>query len=101
MRINLSTTYPERNEAKALGARWDGARQVWYIEDVEDLTPFLRWIPNIAKWGMNILASPLAAPAKTHYFQPRTTGAAEVTHCGCNVLPWEDCMHTTSTISLL
>lgn len=42
MRINLNCPYSEKNEAKALGARWDGT--TWYIVDVEDLTPFMRWI---------------------------------------------------------
>jgi len=42
MRINLKCPYSEKSEAKALGARWDGT--TWYIVDVEDLTPFMRWI---------------------------------------------------------
>ena len=42
MRINLKCHYDEKEQAKALGARWDG--KTWYIVDVEDLTPFMRWI---------------------------------------------------------
>lgn len=42
MRINLNCPYDEKDQAKALGARWDG--KTWYIVDVEDLTPFMRWI---------------------------------------------------------
>ncbi|WP_394757106.1 DUF5710 domain-containing protein [Rhodoferax sp.] len=33
---------------KALGARWAVNKKIWYIADVADLTPFLRWIPNLA-----------------------------------------------------
>jgi hypothetical protein len=47
MRINLVTPFAEKDEAKALGARWDSAKKCWYIVDVADLTPFLRWIPDI------------------------------------------------------
>ncbi|WP_394755427.1 DUF5710 domain-containing protein [Rhodoferax sp.] len=25
--------------------RWDASKKCWYIADVADLTPFLRWIP--------------------------------------------------------
>lgn len=44
MRINLSCPYAEKDDAKALGARWDARLKTWYIEDVEDLTPFMRWL---------------------------------------------------------
>lgn len=44
MRINLDCPFSEKDHAKALGARWDVAKKMWYIENVEDLTPFMRWI---------------------------------------------------------
>ena len=47
MRINLVTPFAEKDAVKALGARWDAAKKVWYITDVADLTPFLRWIPDL------------------------------------------------------
>jgi hypothetical protein len=48
MRINLVTPFAEKDEAKALGARWDAAIKIWYIQDVADLAPFMRWIPDLA-----------------------------------------------------
>ena len=47
MRINLVTPFAEKEAVKALGARWDTAKKIWYIVDVADLTPFARWIPNM------------------------------------------------------
>ena len=47
MRINLVTPFAEKDVVKALGARWDATKKLWYIVDVADLTPFLRWIPNM------------------------------------------------------
>lgn len=44
MRINLQCPYSEKDAAKSLGARWDAGRKTWFIVDVEDLTPFMRWI---------------------------------------------------------
>ncbi len=47
MRINLVTPFAEKDADKALGARWDSAKKLWYIIDVADPTPFLGWIPNL------------------------------------------------------
>ncbi len=47
MRINLVTPFAEKDAVKSLGARRDSTRKVWYIQDVADLTPYLRWIPNL------------------------------------------------------
>jgi Domain of unknown function (DUF5710) len=87
MRINLTTPFAEKDAVKALGARWDAAKKVWYIMDVADLSPFARWIPDLAR-----------ATDNTTYEAPRLVKSApkalEVPHCGCHVLPWEDCVHT-------
>nr|MDP2192790.1 DUF5710 domain-containing protein [Rhodoferax sp.] len=36
MRINLVTPFAEKDAVKALGARWDAAKKIWYITDVAD-----------------------------------------------------------------
>lgn len=45
MRINLNVPYAEKDQAKRLGALWDMARKVWYVEDLANLRPFLKWMP--------------------------------------------------------
>jgi hypothetical protein len=98
MRINLVTPFAEKDAVKALGARWDGIKKCWYIVDVADLAPFARWIPNfeaavdvsggaskVTKPKFTLLA-PVSTPAKSD------SGVAD---CGCDVLPWDDCVHTT------
>jgi len=91
MRINLQCPYSEKDQAKALGARWDPARKVWYIVDVEDLTPFMRWITVSPKESPTraVSLSKRVFPAKT----PKHTGVF-VPLCDCDVLPWDDCEHT-------
>lgn len=44
MRINLNVPYDQRGLARRRGAYWDSARKVWYVENREDLSPFLRWM---------------------------------------------------------
>lgn len=46
MRIDMNVPFAEKDEAKALGARWDGLKKCWYIVDMEDLNPFLKWFPE-------------------------------------------------------
>lgn len=86
MRINLTTPFSERDQVKALGARWDAAKKLWYIQDVADLEPFQRWMPK---------GTPKeTVPSKQ---AGSDTGPAGVADCGCDVLPWDDCVHTTTT----
>jgi hypothetical protein len=46
MRIDMNVPYQDKDEAKELGARWDGLKRCWYIVDKEDLTPFMKWFPE-------------------------------------------------------
>lgn len=46
MRTDLKVPYSQKDEAKRLGAKWDATRKVWYVENVEHLGKFLRWIPD-------------------------------------------------------
>ena len=62
MRINLKVAFSEKDEVKALKARWDSAMKTWYIVDQEDLTPFLKWIPEAAGFSEK---NAIAALAKT------------------------------------
>lgn len=45
MRVNLKVPYEERHEAKKHGARWDPARKTWFVENIANLEPLLRWVP--------------------------------------------------------
>jgi hypothetical protein len=61
MRIHLVTPFAEKDAVKALGTRWDVAKKCWYIVDLADLTPFARWIPDMAAAGVSAQVSRLAA----------------------------------------
>jgi len=100
MRINLVTPFAQKDAAKALGARWDATKKIWYIEDVADLTPFLRWIPDLQaaqdEPGRNDdqLARPTALDAVKQSTGVITASAVAAAHCGCIARAWEDCPHT-------
>ncbi|MCX8565576.1 MAG: hypothetical protein ON057_000303 [Glomeribacter sp. 1016415] len=44
-RIDLNVPFAEKDEAKWLGARWDGERKVWYVPDGVATNVFGRWLP--------------------------------------------------------
>ena len=95
MRINLVTPFAEKDAVKALGARWDVAKKCWYIVDVADLTPFARWIPDMA--GASGAAG--IAPQKENVEMAmaaigQATSVNDLADCGCDVKPWDDCVHT-------
>jgi hypothetical protein len=101
MRINLATPFSEKDAVKTLGARWDATKKLWYIVDVTDLTPFMRWIPNMEAAMGSADAGVTPPSAKPKNTPPRASKASapakSVTlapHCGCDVLPWDDCKHT-------
>jgi hypothetical protein len=99
MRINLVTPFAEKDAVKALGARWDSAKKCWYIIDVADLTPFARWIPGMEA-AVDVSGSPPQAAKPKFKLPPPAIvatppkSADDKADCGCNVLPWEDCVHT-------
>ena len=101
MRINLVTPFAEKDAVKALGARWDAAQKCWFIVNATDLTPFVRWIPDreaamqVPADGVKQLTKETPKPRINQFKGPTTGSSAEVLHCGCDVLPWEDCVHTT------
>ena len=102
MRIDLKVPFAEKDIAKALGARWDAAKKIWYIMEVADLTPFMRWIPDLeaateGPAGGTTRRSTDTGMAPIEQTVGDITGPTVVApHCGCNVLPWEDCEHTAN-----
>lgn len=42
----IDCPYPEKNEAKALGAKWDNPNRSWYVPAGLDLNQFKKWLPQ-------------------------------------------------------
>lgn len=45
-RVDLDVPFSEKDEAKALGARWDPQAKVWYVPEGRDSAPLAKWIPQ-------------------------------------------------------
>ena len=42
--INLKVPFAEKDQAKSLGARWNGELKVWYVPLGVDAAPFAKWL---------------------------------------------------------
>ncbi len=94
MRTDLRVPYAEKDEAKRLGARWDPARKVWYIENVADTAPFSRWMPSTGTDSLSGAGTPAKAapPNRAQSAGIPITGsnyAPQARVCDC--LPWDVC----------
>ncbi|WP_075791567.1 DUF5710 domain-containing protein [Massilia putida] len=47
----LNVPYAEKDEARALGARWNPGRKRWYVPDGVALEPFQKWLKEGGSGG--------------------------------------------------
>ena len=47
MRTELDVPFSHKDEAKALGAKWDRAKKIWYVPDGVNPEPFAAWLPGV------------------------------------------------------
>ncbi|MCP3751873.1 DUF5710 domain-containing protein [Pseudomonas sp. SBB6] len=45
-RADLNVPFAEKDEAKALGARWDPQLKTWYVPEGKEIGLFVRWLPS-------------------------------------------------------
>lgn len=105
MRVKLDVPFDEKDEAKSLGARWDPARKTWYLLDIEDLTPLMRWVTP-TRLAVSAECSKLM-PKKPSQKKPRVDrkpGVAtkrtdhSLPDCDCtHIAPWEHCQHSRTS----
>ncbi|WP_298624347.1 DUF5710 domain-containing protein [uncultured Zoogloea sp.] len=87
MKTYLRVPFAEKDEAKRLGARWDPAKKLWYVQSVPNLAAFERWLPAqgdlmeaAAKPAAAVRTKAAPAQAGAHYFE-----------LPCDCLPWVGC----------
>lgn len=120
MRIDLNVPYAEKDQAKQWGAKWDAARRIWYVENVQNLEPLMRWMPEHLKRPddassvLQLEQAPRISGAKlrklkkaeqrkkqreiaknTHFIVGPVTPRTDFSMFdpGCSCVPWEWCEH--------
>lgn len=92
MRMNLKVPFAEKDEAKKLGARWDAARKLWYVDNDEKIAVFARWSPTIHvadEGGAPAVAAPAAARQSAGKVVVGADYVAQTPACDCP--PWALC----------
>lgn len=99
MRTNLKVPFAEKEEAKKLGAKWDAARKIWYVEDKSDMAPFYRWAPSHHETSGVTEPAPKTSSAKTQQSTGKFIVGSEyvVQARVCACLPWDVCDKCQST----
>jgi hypothetical protein len=96
MRFNLKVPFAEKDAAKQLGARWDAANKLWYVENKPDMTLFSKWSPTPRDGSALSPATSGRAPTKAK----APTPAEGIVQIGsryaelprvCACLPWDVC----------
>ena len=93
----LTVPYAEKDEAKALGARWNPTKRRWYVPDGVAIAAFAKWA------GEGVDAARPAAAAKSggrvDSYQGKTvtgTNYVALDH-GCN--PFESCEQCSAALT--
>lgn len=93
MRTNLKVPFAEKDEAKKLGARWDAARKIWYVDGQTDMSPFSKWSPSAhAGSGGDEFAAKPASAIRLQATGKVIVGSEYVESARtCECLPWDVC----------
>ena len=88
--IILRVPYAEKDEAKALGARWNKERKVWYVPDGAAATPFERWIAPGQAPG-SAAAGGAAKPGRVDTLPGKISIGTHYLDLGHDCNPFADC----------
>ena len=93
MRLNLKVSFAEKDEAKKLGARWDAAQKIWYVEGKADMAPFAKWSPTAQPSPAAGEPAAKSAPAGKQQSPGKlVVGENYVEQARvCECLPWDVC----------
>ena len=67
-KIYLNVPFAQKDEAKALGARWDAVQKKWYAPADKDITLFAKWQAEsgtVTVSGTKALSAKISASSKT------------------------------------
>ena len=101
--IFLTVPFAEKDQAKALGARWNAAQKKWYVPEGGDSTVFAKWNPQSGGASSDGKADSTrskagATPSSMMEIGLTITGAQYVKlEHGC--IPWEPCPQCDAQIA--
>jgi hypothetical protein len=105
-RIDLNVPFHEKDQAKALGARWDPGRKLWYVPNNVDSSPFNKWIPAAVSPNIRAASYFLAEAARNCWRCQARSRVFGICLLGYETLyvdddPTNDCWEATDAPAIL
>ena len=100
--IFLTVPFAEKDQAKALGARWNAAQKKWYVPDGANSALFEKWHPQAAAGSTGNTGNTGSSVAKGPSMMEvglTITGEKYVAR-DHDCIPWEPCAHCDDAIAL-
>lgn len=91
----LNVPYAEKDEAKALGARWNPAKRRWYVPDGVATAAFAKW----AGQGADGAAGAAAPGGRVDSYQGKTVTGTNYVALDHDCNPFEPCAQCTAALS--
>lgn len=79
-KIYLNVPFAQKDEAKALGARWDAVQKKWFVPSDKDITLFARWqaaVGGVQSSGSKASPAKIGSPSKIANVGVKTHSAAK------------------------
>ncbi|UVW30293.1 DUF5710 domain-containing protein [Massilia sp. H6] len=90
----LTVPYAEKDQAKALGARWNPAKRRWYVPDGVATAGFEKWVADAGA-----SASPTSS-GRVDSYQGKTVVGANYVALGHDCNPFEPCAQCGAALLL-
>ena len=94
----LTVPYAEKDEAKALGARWNPTKRRWYVPDGVATTPFEKWAAEGADAGAPTKGG-TAASGRVDSYQGKTVVGKNYVALNHDCNPFEPCEQCTTALA--
>ncbi|WP_245774036.1 DUF5710 domain-containing protein [Rugamonas rubra] len=104
--ILLKVPFSEKDQAKALGARWNADRKAWYVPDGQNASAFERWLDPSQEVGtlgkaigsLNAKSAKSAKPAKVDSYTGKQIVGAHYVELKHDCAPFSECAECQSVL---
>jgi len=95
----LNVPYAEKDEAKALGARWNPTKRRWYVPDGVDTAAFAKWAGQGGEAAAASGGAGKAGAGRVDSYQGKTVTGANYVALDHDCNPFEACAQCTAALT--
>lgn len=95
----LTVPYAEKDDAKALGARWNPTRRRWYVPDGVATAAFSKWAAQGVEPGLPAPAAGAGKPGRVDSYQGKMVTGANYVALAHDCNPFEACAQCAAALA--